>query len=406
MKLTDLSIIFVIILLPFIMIVYVNTSFVIKAEKEEMYYKKVIDSALRDATDQMKQIENSDITIDYGYSGIVDNKVSINAKVAVNTFYNSLFNTFNIQASEGARESFKKYIPVIAVFDYDGVYINSAEELANGEIQYILKPKQYYTYTYAIKDNGILQNPRYSIVDGEELNTAMADSNIVQITFTMDDYIYVDIYSNTGWVWNGSNDTLGKKYSTAFYLSDASLNGILVSGEVVTGITSDERSELLETLIELLEEKRKQTIIDVTSASITEAVNRHNSLAEMLGMKYNFTFTIGEESDWYENIEGIGMLAVVQGISLGNRYLNYNGYSMSSLILSKKYYISKEIINHPIVDVEYLNTDMYHVSEKCPIYKEYVFRNMNEYTELSPKFYYNKAEAGANGYEPCPVCKP
>ena len=70
MKLTDLSIIFVIILLPFIMIVYVNTSFVIKAEKEEMYYKKVIDSALRDATDQMKQIENSDITIDYGYSGI------------------------------------------------------------------------------------------------------------------------------------------------------------------------------------------------------------------------------------------------------------------------------------------------------------------------------------------------
>lgn len=404
MKLTDLSIIFVIILLPFIMIVYVNTSFVIKAEKEEMYYKKVIDSALRDATEQMKQIENSDITIDYGYSGIVDNKVSINAKVAVNTFYNSLFNTFNIQASEGARESFKKYIPVIAVFDYDGVYINSAEELASGEIEYILKPKQYYTYTYGIKRLTGLGSTDYVIVDGDELDTA--DSNIVQITFTMDDYIYVDVYANTGSVWNHTNDRLDKKHSTAFYLSDASLNGILASEEVISGIASDDRSKLLNKIIDLLGEKRKQTIINVTRNTITEAVNRHNNLAEMLGIKYNFNFTIGEESDWYENIEGIGMLAVVQGISLGNRFLNYNGYSMSSLILSKKYYISKKIIKEPTGDVEYLNTDMYHVSEKCPIYKEYIFRNMNEYTELSPKFYYNKAEAGANEYTPCPVCKP
>ena len=397
MKLTDLSIIFIIILLPFIMIVYVNTSFVIKAEKEEMYYKKVIDSALRDATDQMKQIENSDITIDYGYSGIVDNKVSINAKIAVDTFYNSLFNTFNIQASKGAQESLKKYIPVIAVLDYDGVYINSAEELSNGDIEYILKPKQYYTYTYGIKDNGVTSTPRYSIVDGEDLKNDKL--NIVQVTFTMDDYIYLDIYNPA---------EKEPVYSNDFYINDSSLNGALINSDVATGILSEDRLEIKERLLSWLEEKRKETIISVTRKAVTDAVNKHNDLAEMLDIKYNFTFTIGEETDWYENIEGIGMLAVVQGISLGNRYLNYNGYSMSTLILSKKYYISKDIIYDPAntINKEYLNTDMYHVSEKCPIYKEYIFRNMNEYTELSPKFYYNKAEAGANGYSPCPVCKP
>ena len=43
----------------------------------------------------MKQIESEDI--DYGYSGIVDKKVSINPKAAITTFYNSLANNFGVK---------------------------------------------------------------------------------------------------------------------------------------------------------------------------------------------------------------------------------------------------------------------------------------------------------------------
>lgn len=165
MKLTNLSLIFVVILLPMIVIVYVNTSFVIKSEKEEMYYKNIIDSAVNDANNQMKQVENEDLQIDYGYSGSKNNKVSINADLAISTFYNSLFKNFEISGNKASEDSLKTYIPVIAVFDYDGIYIHSAEEDEDGIISYTTKPKQYYTYVYGIHETS------YEIVEGSRLTS-------------------------------------------------------------------------------------------------------------------------------------------------------------------------------------------------------------------------------------------
>ena len=79
MKLTDYSMVFIAIFLPIVIIAFVNTSFMIKSEKNEIYYKAIINSATKDAVAAMKQVEGSDI--DYGYSGIVDKKVSINPNV-------------------------------------------------------------------------------------------------------------------------------------------------------------------------------------------------------------------------------------------------------------------------------------------------------------------------------------
>ena len=90
MKLTDFALIFIGVTLPIIIIVYVNVSFTIKAEEQEMYYKKIINAALNDASDQMKEVENSDVEIDYGYSGTSNNKISVNSQIAVDTFLNSL----------------------------------------------------------------------------------------------------------------------------------------------------------------------------------------------------------------------------------------------------------------------------------------------------------------------------
>ena len=40
MRLTDFSMIFIAIFLPIIIIAFVNTSFMVKSEKNEMYYKR------------------------------------------------------------------------------------------------------------------------------------------------------------------------------------------------------------------------------------------------------------------------------------------------------------------------------------------------------------------------------
>src|SRR5574344_1279874 len=102
MKITDFALIFIGITLPIIIIVYVNVSFTIKAEEQEIYYKKIINAALNDASDKMKEVENSDVEIDYGYSGTSNNKISVNSQVAVDTFLNSLYNNFGIKGNESA----------------------------------------------------------------------------------------------------------------------------------------------------------------------------------------------------------------------------------------------------------------------------------------------------------------
>ena len=69
MKITDFSLIFIAIIIPYMLVLYINVTFTIKAEEQEMYYQNMINAAVDDAAYEMKQIESSDKQIDYGYSG-------------------------------------------------------------------------------------------------------------------------------------------------------------------------------------------------------------------------------------------------------------------------------------------------------------------------------------------------
>lgn len=404
MKLTDLSLIFIVILLPIIIIVYVQTSFVVKAEKEEMYYKTVIDSAVKDATTKMKQVENKDVDIDYGYSGIKDNKLSINADVAIDTFFNSLFNNFGIAGNKSSEQSLKAYIPVVAVLDYDGIYIHSAEEDSAGNVTYSTKPKRYYTYTFGITYD--TDHDTYNIVEQKNLvpdppATPQGTSNnyIFQVTYTMDEYIYLDIY-DTSKTWDDA-----KISSTSFYLTDPTA-GKNFSSIYSTVIPSDYWQGIETTIMNNVKAKRTEVIAKTAMDTVTETVNEHNIYAKDLGINYQFVYNVDSTDSWYETVDGVGMLAVVQGISLGNKYLNYKAYSTTSLLLTKKYYLSNVIDDAETDPKTYLFDKLYHSSENCPIYKEYLFRWKDSYTDLTPKYYTNRSEAATAGYKPCPVCKP
>lgn len=411
MKLTDLSLIFVVILIPIVIMVYINTSFVVKAEKEEMYYKNIINSSIKDATSQMKYIENKDAQIDYGYSGSKDSKVSINTKVAIDTFYNSLSNNFGIAGNKDSKDALKAFIPAIAILDYDGIYIHSAEEVA-GNIVYVTKPKQYYTYCFALSNSS-----PYNIIESG-FDVAL-EGIIFEVTYTMDeDFIYLDVYDNNGAVDPATGiDTRFRESASFFTDNSNNLNFIYdiftsIPGNLILAYSIDNTGfydigGLRDKIKEQIIAKRKEVITKISIDAISQAVNSHNTYAEMLGVKYDFVFSETNETEWYESINGIGMVAIIQGISLGNRYLDYRAYSVTSLSLSKKYYLSNAILTGSEVSIDtYLRHKLYHISEECPLYKEYIFRNLNDYDRLTPKFYYNAAEAAANGYSPCPVCKP
>lgn len=400
MKLTDFALIFVAVFLPIVVIVYVNTSFVVKSEKQEMYYKNLMNSAISDAVSAMKHIENENVDIDYGYSGIVDKKVSINSKTAIDTFYSSLANNFNIANNELSLARLKMYIPVVAILDYDGIYIHSAEQDESGDTYFITKPKVYYTYSYIIVKeynavNGSTNFTFKSLDDVEDISTEqIVDNRIYEINFTMDDYIYLKIYRL-----DSSNKITEIEYSKNFYLTDSSNNGQLVYTNLVA---SGKRTILKSQIIEHLESIKARTIATIAMKEISYAVNKHNTYAEQAGITYNFNFSVESDSAWYETMDGIGMIAIIQGISLGNRYLNYKAYSASDLIATKKYYVSKGVTIEG-KDLAYLGRNLYHISDKCNAYLEYI----NSTTEkLIPSFYSNKAEAATQGYYPCPICKP
>ena len=315
MKLTDFALIFIGVTLPIMIIVYVNVSFTIKAEEQEIYYKKVINAALNDAADQMKEVESEDKELDYGYSGTEDNKVSINAQVAVDTFKNSLYNNFGIKGNETAEKYLLYFIPAIAVIDYNGVQVSSIEEYSS-VIDHIVKPKKYYTYTYYIYK----QDEKYYYTDTIESGIDVLSTHIVE--FTMDDYV-----THRGFTKDGNEIPV-----TSFYLNDSNNNySLAIAGSSIPSSKSSlsEAEKLLlkdtvdnESIPNFLNSKRSEVIVNCIQSEMEYATNNNNFYASNAGIKYNFVFPTLETSEMESQIKNVGIMALVQGISMGNRYLN------------------------------------------------------------------------------------
>jgi hypothetical protein len=392
MKITDFALIFIGVVLPIIIVVYINVSFTIKAVEEEMYYQKLIDSSLQDATKRMKEVESDDKENDYGYSGELNNKVSVNAQVAANTFFDSLYNNFSIKGNIDSQMLLKYFVPAIAIIDYNGVYISSLEEFQkDGQTvtDHVVKPKRYFSYTYAIDENNNI------ITD---LNVIQAISTTVTysvhtIEFSMDDYI----------VHRGKRKFLGAETtygSKGFYIADSNNNADLY----------DNNLGLKAAVENLLKEKRKETIISIITSELNYAVNKHNHYAQIAGIQYAFSFPYTTKDEMYRYVEDIGMLAFVQGISVGNKYLNYKSYGGSSLELSTKYYVSTP---NQANGSKYM-TNLYHKDINCPEYK------VSNKSNITPEFVNTKQQAASlkasvsngtasvyvQGFYPCPLCRP
>lgn len=383
MKLTDFALLFIGITLPIIIVVYVNVSFTIKAEEQEMYYKKIINIALKDASNEMKEVENQDNEIDYGYSGIYNNKVSVNSQVAVDTFLNSLYNNFGIKGNESAEQYLQLFIPAIAIIDYNGVQVSSIES-SNSLLKHELKPKRYYSYTYYIyiDPNG---NASYTDDYNKAVKT-LASTHFIE--FTMDDYItHREIIKNDK----------TEKTVKSFYISDRANNS-----ELIGGLSND---SLLTTVEDALKNKRKEVIIDTIQKEMEYATNNNNSYASSAGIKYNFVFPTLEQEEMESQIKNVGMMALIQGISIGNRYLNTRAYSTSKLTEITRYYLSI-----PNVPQSKIMMNLYHKDKNCPEYKA------SCHTDILPSFLPTKQQAASvsaiyngksvEGFYPCPICNP
>lgn len=412
MKITDFALIFVGITLPIIITVYVYVSFTIKAEEQEMYYKKIINAALDDASNQMKEVENTDKEIDYGYSGTSDNKISVNAQVGVDTFLNSLYNNFGIKGNDTAENYLQYFIPAIAIIDYNGVQVSSIEEFTeNGQnvIKHVLKPKKYYSYTYYLcATPGDVSKLTYTEDYETAVKNGLHSTHIVE--FTMDDYI-----THRGYI----NEKSGKVTEipvSSFYISDSKNNSKLVANVDSNASLLQREKDVLPKIISNLQNKRKSVIINSIQDEMEYATNNNNSYASQAGIRYNFVFPTLEEGEMESQIQNVGIMALVQGISIGNRYLNVRAYSTSKLTEITRYYLS--IPNTDGIYKTKYNLNLYHKDKNCPEYR--AFASNKENVNITPSFLFTKQQAASvkavlkkdntyiqlEGFYPCPVCNP
>lgn len=412
MKITDFALIFVGITLPIIITVYVNVSFTIKAEEQEMYYKKIINAALDDASNQMKEVENSDKEIDYGYSGTSDNKISVNAQVGVDTFLNSLYNNFGIKGKDTTENYLQYFIPAIAIIDYNGVQVSSIEEFTeNGQnvIKHVLKPKKYYSYTYYLcATPGDVSKLTYTEDYETAVKNGLHSTHIVE--FTMDDYI-----THRGYVSKNTGD-IDEIGVSSFYISDSKNNSKLVANVDSNASLLQREKDVLPKIISNLQNKRKSVIINSIQDEMEYATNNNNSYASQAGIRYNFVFPTLEEGEMESQIQNVGIMALVQGISIGNRYLNVRAYSTSKLTEITRYYLS--IPNTDGIYKTKYNLNLYHKDKNCPEYR--AFASNKENVNITPSFLFTKQQAASvkavlkkdntyiqlEGFYPCPVCNP
>lgn len=412
MKITDFALIFVGITLPIIITVYVNVSFTIKAEEQEMYYKKIINAALDDASNQMKEVENTDKEIDYGYSGTSDNKISVNAQVGVDTFLNSLYNNFGIKGNDTTENYLQYFIPAIAIIDYNGVQVSSIEEFTeNGQnvIKHVLKPKKYYSYTYYLcATPGDVSKLTYTEDYETAVKNGLHSTHIVE--FTMDDYI-----THRGYVSKNTGD-IDEIGVSSFYISDSKNNSKLVANVDSNASLLQREKDVLPKIISKLQNKRKSVIINSIQDEMEYATNNNNSYASQAGIRYNFVFPTLEEGEMESQIQNVGIMALVQGISIGNRYLNVRAYSTSKLTEITRYYLS--IPNTDGIYKTKYNLNLYHKDKNCPEYR--AFASNKENVNITPSFLFTKQQAASvkavlkkdntyiqlEGFYPCPVCNP
>lgn len=418
MKITDFSLIFIAIILPVIIVVYINVSYTIKAEEQEMYYENLINAAIEDATTQMKQIENEDKDIDYGYSGQEDKKISINAEIGVKTFFESLYNNFGIKGNEAAQRYLQLFIPVVAVLDYNGVYISSIEDYKlDGKqiMEHTLKPKKYYSYTYYIT-NEKENNDLYRVVSASLYKKS--DGSITSahtIEFSMDDYI---THRGCTYRKDGKVDQIFEERT--FYIADTSV-GSLVTGEVMNTINNKDlyigssskidstNIAMIEKVVKHLQQIKDSVIIETITNEIAYSVNANNYYAASSGITYDFVFPTIEQEKMGEYINEIGVLAFIQGLSIGNKYLETEAYSVTRLELVNRYYLSI-----PSKENSKFKNNLYHMSDKCPEYR------VSIHNDITPSYVITKQQAASviatykvnskeekkMGFYPCPICNP
>ena len=328
MKLQTLTIIFIIIILPVVLVLSSYIDYEIQTIYKQNNYNKGVIQATHDAIFSFELNTKND-----SYSNNAENKRA-NIKAAVKTFENSLSSTCNLGLYNNTE--IEEYIPAMLFGLYDGFYMYAPSQ--NGE-EYKHNLRSYVYYSE--------QLPETDIVIRYTLDNYVAVSGTIEGTYqTMAGYLVTGIWDNFAKTYNGisiSEETL--KYNKLQENADGSIS----TTEATTTSTSAqtyyrEATEFTSKFNAMINEKlgdsdsryikdsndpedensafvthkreiMKEKIETVLNSSITAYAKKTDSSYRMPKLL---------EEEWEKIYTNISVIAFVQGMNLG--FKKYNNY--------------------------------------------------------------------------------
>ena len=223
--------------------IYIVGNYEFGGPAQETAAEAVVNNCFKDIYYNTGGIYSNALTIHFDEFG--DKKINVNAKVGVDAFFDSMYNTLGIKGNEAAQSYFNLFVPAVAVIEYDGVRVSQNETVigsdGNTTVERVLRPKRYFSYTYTIARIG----GSYIIAD------ATQDVNVVSkhtIDFTMDDRV---THRGYNYIYNEEIP------AETFYLTDAKNNDNLISGVADSDIKEEFKSRIVSELLDM----RKSDII-------------------------------------------------------------------------------------------------------------------------------------------------
>lgn len=416
MNIQTLTVIFIIIIFPIILVMSAYT----QGQIDTIVLQAKYDSKLYAATyDAIKAFQTN--TVHNNVSNVSDS-LRRDVQASISTFIKTL--SINLGVPGYSQNEMMQYIPAILFTNYDGYYIyapnSTIDENGDTKYKHILKPYIYYTKEY-IKDNNnrivinyTLDNyiTVYGYIDGtyvaksgyleaEEVDVALGKNfvkedsfyeflglNIITESNNNEKYerenykytydsdkskVYCDssnnwfryrnnekVYTsaNTNNLLNNTDNDFAKKY-----YEDAKLFTEWYNADIVGNFTDlskiDENNNPLK-IDSSFNEERRNVIVNSIQDNLNTAISSYNANSQGLGSVYNFKMPVLTETDWDNVLKNVTMVTFMQGLKMGQKF--YNNYAIVNSTMNKQY-ISRDTIY--FVEKDNQDTSYYHRID-CP----------------------------------------
>lgn len=277
MKITDFCLVFIVIFFPVFLIVGYHVQDQRNVRFTELKYVTALRTAVQDAGSMLNVNERQEFESGYGSAKFF----KADKELALDTFYHTLYANLGIEEDAAAQQALDRYIPAVVVIDYDGYWVYAEEEYKGADgmayAKHLWLPKKPYSYS---------------------------DRAGNMVHFTLDNVVEAYQAGSGTWI-RGLQRELGPTSSIPL-LQD--------------GVR--------------YEQVRRTTIVQAIEDDLANVINRHNEKAVRNGASYVFTLPLISQEEWNNSIDDIGILAFIQGITIGEQALNNYALGSGRLVKS------------------------------------------------------------------------